>query len=62
MERAGALEVAAAVVCERESARRRDRVALVTGLVEEGEALLGELLGSLQVSFLDGGHTEDVEV
>ena len=50
------------MVREREGARRRDRLTLVAGLAEEGEALLGELLRLLEVSFLDGGHTEHVEV
>ena len=62
MQRSGALEVALAVVREREGARRRDRVVLVAGPAEESQALLGELLRLFEVCFLDRDDAEHVEV
>jgi len=52
--------VATAVVREREGACRRDRLTFVADLAKESKALLGELLRLLEISLLDGGHTEHV--
>ncbi len=61
VQRASSLDVAAAVVREREGASRRGRKFVVANLDEEIQALFAELLRPLEVSLLDAGYAERVE-